>query len=194
MANAFIHVPAEYSKRKKLWVNASVWLGVNEPHFGSLSIQSLGYAERLLLEMEGQLSLDNFVSRNDRDRLLMECSAHSALWVFGLYEILRVIKQSNSPKFEGLAPLFRKLENLRMPLAKHELKKMKPKEKSVAHFPTGTWDYKTGQVGWIIIDPRSSKQCILNRTPLANEFLSYAAVEPDTPFLVPIGGPLGRDD
>jgi hypothetical protein len=115
-----IIVPSEYSKRKRLWINSSLWF--IECPYASLSVQTLGYAERLLLDMEARLAVmvGDGSPKSDRDRLLSECSAHSVLWVFGLYEVLRTIREAEVPQFRSLAPLFRKLEILRMPLAKHE--------------------------------------------------------------------------
>ena len=103
------------------------------------------------------------------------------------------MKESESPKFEGLKPLFSKLEIVRMPLAKNEAKRVKGTQ-ATSHYPTGTWSPETGKVGWIVGDPRSGESCVLSRTDLANEFLSVAAVEPESPFPFPIGGPIGEND
>jgi len=76
MSSLLTAVPIEYAKRKRLWVNSSVWLGTNERSYVSLSIQGLGYAERMLLDMESRLAAMVAASapRKDRDWLLMECS------------------------------------------------------------------------------------------------------------------------
>jgi hypothetical protein len=195
MSAICLTVPIEYKKRKRLWINSSLWLGVNELFFVALSIQNLGYAERALLEMEERLrtSFNAQAPRKERDFLHMECAAHSSLWVLGLYEVLRVLKQSETPKFEPLRDLFSKLEILRMPLAKHEVKHIKGNA-HVQHYPTGAWEVETGRAGWSFHDPHSNKFRVLTRTGLADEFLSIAAVEPEFPPLFPIGGPLGIDD
>lgn len=188
-------IPPDYGSRKRLWVNSSVWLNTAERPYASLSVQTLGYAERILLEMEERLAVTAGIPalKKRRDHTLMECSAHSVLWIFGLYEVLRTIKEAGVPQFSSLAVLFRKLEILRMPLAKHEVKKIKG-QSSPSHYPTGCQDVVTGQVGWIIYDPHIGESKIMSRTSLADEFLSIAAVEPDFPYLFPIGGPLGEDD
>jgi len=188
-------VPLAFSQRKRLWVNSSLWLNHVDCPYASLSVQTLGYAERLLLEMEAKLAalVSDTKAKKQRDLLLSECSAHSVLWVFGLYEILRTVRESSAAQFAGLEALFEKLEILRMPLAKHEAKRIKGVP-SPSHYPTGCWNTETGQVGWQIFNPRLGTMEVLSRTPLANEFLSITAVPPEhmTPFA--IGGPLGEFD
>jgi hypothetical protein len=143
-------------------------------------VQTLGYAERLLLDMEARLAAlaRDVKGKKERDRLLSECSAHSVLWVFGLYEILRTVRESGAPQFAVLEPVFRKLEVLRMPLAKHEAKNTKGTTPP-PHYPTGCWDVDTGQVGWQVFNPRTGSMEVLSRTPLANEFLLVAAGRPN---------------
>lgn len=159
------------------------------------SVQNLGYAERILLELEtkiAQLAQDQSM-KNRCDRLLMECSAHSELWILGLYEVLRTIRETDIPRFGPLQPLFQKLEWLRMPIAKHELKKVKGKDTSV-YYPTHFWNPETGHSGWSTFDPNTGKSLLLFRTPLADEFLAIASKEPECPPPFPIGGPLGAED
>jgi hypothetical protein len=188
-------VPTEFSRRKRFWIYSSLWLTHVDCPYASLSVQTLGYAERLLLEMESKLAAlaRDVAQKKERDLLLSECSAHSVLWVFGLYEILRTVRESGAPQFAVLEPVFRKLEVLRMPLAKHEAKNVK-RSTPPPHYPTGCWDVDTGQVGWQVFNPRSGSMEVLSRTPLANEFLLVAAVTPEHMPPFPIGGPLGEFD
>jgi hypothetical protein len=185
-------VPPEFSKRKRLWIYSSLWLNHVDCPYASLSVQTLGYAERMLLEMEARLALlaRDAHAKKERDLLLSECSAHSVLWVFGLYEVLRTIRAACAPQLAPLTELFQKLEALRMPLAKHEAKNVKGSAPS--HYPTSCWDIENGHVGWSFYDPRLGEMRIVCRTPLANEFLGIAAVEPDFLPPFPIGGPLGE--
>jgi hypothetical protein len=144
------------------------------------------------LDMEAKLAVlaKDSHAKKERDLVLSECSAHSVLWVFGLYEVLRTIREAETPQIAPLTPLFQKLEALRMPLAKHEAKNFKGSAPS--HYQTSCWDIENGHVGWSVYDPRLGETQILCRTPLANEFLAIAAVEPEYLPPFPIGGPPGE--
>ena len=193
-------IPIDYRTRKRLWINASLWLARERPTVAS-SIQNLGYAERILLELEAEianLASDQSMKRR-RDWRLMECSAHSELWILGLYEVLRTLKQTGTPQFDPLGPLFHKLELLRMPIAKHEMPDARHEGKrvkgqgTVVHYPTHFWNPETGHSGWKVFDRATGDSLLLFRTPLADEFLALAAIEPEFPPPFPIGGPLGID-
>ena len=192
-------VPSDYASRKELWIRSGLWLSFNEGPFVTLGVESLGYAERQLLEWEKRIA----AIANDRasraeleslelESLIMECAAHSILWIFGLYEIVRVVKDTNPSKFEALAELFRKVEILRMPLAKHEVKSA-PGYRNIRHYPTGLWFPELGSVGWKVINPYA-EPVRLTRTGLADEFLSITATEPIFQVATMIDGPLARLD
>lgn len=160
------------TQRKRLWIYSSLWLNHADCPFAGLSVQTLGYAERILLDMEAELAnlAEDASAKRRRDLLLSECSAHSVLWVFGLYEVLRTVREAKAPQFSALAALFERLEALRMPLAKHEAKKINGTAPS--HYPTTVWVPEHGYVGWHFYNPRSGAMDIMCRTPLANEFLA----------------------
>jgi hypothetical protein len=151
----------------------------------TLGVKSLGYAERQLLEWEkriARIANDRASAELNRasvefESLIMECAAHSILWVFGLYEIVRVVKDTNPSRFEALEELFKNLEILRMPLAKHEVKST-PKHRNERHYPTGFWFAKSGSVGWRVFNPHAEEVQSFTRTGIANEFLSITATEP----------------
>lgn len=117
--------------RHKLWIEASHKLALRDDPFICLEIQNLGMAERLLLAWE-QRAVTEIARQqrggapNDETLMVNDLLAISRLWIFGLYETLRTYKQKvggiNAPNFTRLQVLFRKLERLRMPLAKHESK------------------------------------------------------------------------
>jgi hypothetical protein len=189
--NRLPSVPTDYASRKVLWIRSGQWLSANEGPFLTLSVQDLGYAERCLLEMEQRIA-GSALARAERETLIMECAAHSKLWILGLYEIVRIVKNANAPKFNIVGGLFHELEILRIPLAKHEVKSAAKYRKS-PHYPTGIWDPESGRVGWHVFDPIGETMKTLTRTSIANEFLSLTATEPLCPA-IPIGGPLGRPD
>src|SRR6266403_388850 len=150
------NVPSDYENRKQLWIRSGLWLSFNEGPFVTIGVESLGYAERQLLEWEKRIALiaNDRAYRAELESLIMECAAHSILWVFGLYEIVRVVKDTNPSKFEALKELFQKLEILRMPLAKYEVKRT-PKYRDTPHYPTGFWFAESGSVGWQVFNPHA---------------------------------------
>ena len=89
----------------------------------------------------------------------------------------RVVKDTNPSKFEALEELFRKLEILRMPLAKHEVKST-AKYRNTPHYPTGFWFAESGSVGWRVLIRHAEAVQPFTRTGIANEFLSITATEP----------------
>jgi hypothetical protein len=185
MSTRLSSVPSDYASRKQLWIRSGLWLSFKEGPFVTLSVKGLGYAERQLLEWEERIAAIATVRASRRteleslelESLIMECAAHSILWVFGLYEIVRVVKDTNPSRFEALAELFRKLEILRMPLAKHEVKST-PGYRNVPHYPTGFWFPESGSVGWQVFNPHMEAAQRFTRTGIANEFLSITATEP----------------
>ncbi|KAF2988786.1 hypothetical protein MJC1_04138 [Methylocystis sp. MJC1] len=134
----------------------------------------LGYAERHLLDLEKRIAFlaPNNSAKDERDFLICECSAHSKLWIFGLYEVLRTFKDQKSEKFDALKSLFRDLEIARMPLAKHMIKSA-PGFRDNHHYPTGGWRPDTGMVGWSMFDPYEKKMRFFYRT-----MVSAVAVPP----------------
>ena len=188
------NVPGDYASRKELWIRSSVWATLNQGPFITVSVQDLGYAERLILHLEERIAAIVRADgpRAERENLIMECSAHSKLWILGLYEVARIVKDADESKFALVKKLFHQLEILRMPLAKHEVKSS-PNYRKAPHYPTGTWDSASGRVGWVVFDPADENMKLLTRTGIADEFLALTATEPIC-APIPIGGPLGRPD
>jgi hypothetical protein len=170
-------VPSDYASRKRLWIQSGLWLSYKEGPFVTRGVEILGYAERQLLEWEERIAANDRAYRAEREGLIMECAAHSVLWVFGLYEIVRVVKDTSPSRYEALEKLFEKLEVLRMPLAKHEVKSA-PKYRNTPHYPTGFWCPDSGSVGWKVRDPRADDDQRFTRSGIADEFLSITATEP----------------
>jgi len=179
-------VPSDYASRRELWIRSGLWLSFNKGPFVTLGVESLGYAERQLLEWEKRIAAIANVRAYRRaeleslelESLIMQCAAHSILWVFGLYEIVRVVKDTNPSKFEALKELFSDVEILRMPLAKHEVKRTAKHRKVQQHYPTGLWFRESGSIGWKVFNPHTEAFQRFTRTGIANEFLSITATEP----------------
>ncbi len=165
-------IPAEFEKRLPLWTKCSERLLCERDPYIPLSVENLGVAERMLLQMEAGLKSES--RKLVRDGLLLECSAHSILWVFGLYEVLRKVRQTKMVQHGQLEKLFQKLEVIRIPLAKHEAKSV-PQYRNKLYYPTSVWSPENGWVGWHVFDPLSEINQTFFRTGLANEFLSLIA-------------------
>lgn len=172
-------VPRNPADRMSLWVRSSNRFVLPTVPFVTLAIQQLGHAERPLLAMEGDLARAHSESPEpsiERGLALMECSALSIYWTCGLYDMLRTLKQAEPARFKPLESLFHKVEVVRMPLAKHEVKSA-PGYRDTSHFPTGLWWYEQGWVGWHVFDPSTKQMVALARTALADEFLSTTAFD-----------------
>jgi hypothetical protein len=165
--NPHHHIPADFEERSRLWIVSAKNLVTENDPFTYLSIENPMFAERLILQMEKSLARHDGKSPDSHEPLLLkECSAHSNLWLCGLYEVTRNLREANSPKFRVLEGLHKKLEIARMPLAKHQVvRKHKP------HYPTSSWSPETGRVGWQVWNPGSNTYEAYVRTDLADEFL-----------------------
>jgi hypothetical protein len=66
-------IPIDYRKRKRLWIDASLWLASNERPTIASSIWNLGYAERILLELEAEIAnLASDHSMKEKARLAVD--------------------------------------------------------------------------------------------------------------------------
>lgn len=167
-------IPTDYKSRQPLWTKSSFSLGCNDDPFIMLSVQNLGYAEKILLQMETTLAQNLGTTENEKivqGLLITECSAHSILWIYGLYEAIRNVREMKMAQFEPLKTLFQKLEIVRMPLAKHEVKGT-PQYRNKFHYPTSLWSPENGYVGWHVFNPLKEENEVFMRTDLANEFLA----------------------
>jgi hypothetical protein len=182
-------VSRNHADRMVLWVHSSQEFGLLADALIMLAIQQLGHAEGPLLAMEDNLVAYQSVEPMDpiyRGIRLMECSALSRYWVFGLYEMLRTSRDLSATNFEPVQSFFKKVEIARMPLAKHEVKGA-PGYRNVSHFPTGLWSPETGQVGWHAFDPYKQEMVVVTRTALADEFLKLTGFEKRPLSGVPAG-------
>jgi hypothetical protein len=173
------------AERDAQWIAcAARWLDNDHP-LVHLSLEMLGHAERPILRLEAALRAGVDGPKPQRDRLLLECSGLSICWLFGLYEALRTLRHRAPARFAPLADLFARLEVVRMPLAKHETKRVAGNRGGDDHYPTSGWDAATGRVGWIFFDPRSGQMTTISRTDIADAFLAIdgASETPAWPML-----------
>jgi hypothetical protein len=172
--NPYSQIPADFLERSRRWTASAESLVSAETPFAFMAVENLMFAERHILEMERALARRADESSDPAEPLVLkECSAHSILWLFGLYELTRDLRQAGSVKFPKLETLHRKLEIIRMPLAKHEV--AGGKRNPTPHFPTSTWQRETGRVGWHVFNPDTTSLELLVRTELADEFLDRVA-------------------
>jgi hypothetical protein len=163
------HIPQPFRERCEAWLSSARNLVSGSDPFRYMSVENLMFAERPILEMEMKLAREKGSPPVlNEPWLLMECSASSILWLFGLYEVSRGMKEAIHPRFPALVELHRKLEVLRMPLAKHEVKR----QRRTSHYPTSIWCPETGRVGWQVYDPDAGSNAQYDRTQLADEFLN----------------------
>jgi hypothetical protein len=126
------HIPPDFQERSKLWIASATNLITDDAPFIYIAVENLMFAERSLLQMEKALSRQNDKSPDPHEPFLRkECAAQSILWVFGLYEVTRVLK--GLPTFSFLSDFDKKLRLLRIPLAKHEVMKA-PGHSPKAHY------------------------------------------------------------
>jgi hypothetical protein len=162
--------------RAQMWVDCGERWFDNADPFILLNIQMLGHAEPPLLTLEAELArLACGQGPSIRQgMLLMQCSALSIYWIFGLYEVLRTLKECAPTRFAPLDGLFHTVGVVRMPLAKHEVKSA-PDYRRKAHYPTSVWDPATGRIGWYAFDPQRETMITVTRTDVADRFLTTQA-------------------
>jgi hypothetical protein len=164
------HIPAEFQARSKLWMASARNLVSENAPFICVSVENLMFTERFILQMEKTLARQDGYSPDPHEPwLLKECAAHSVLWLCGLYEVTRILKNAKLPKYPALDDLHGKLSFLRMPLAKGEVYRSR-----LAYYPTSIWCVETGRVGWHAFDPKTNSLEVYYRSDLADEFLAVA--------------------
>lgn len=95
--------------------------------------------------------------------------ALSRLWVLGLYETLRTLRETvgkTGEKWVPLAPLFATVEDVRMPLAKHQ-----PQGRKVYHAAQPTLLIERKLVGWNVFVRSRNDVWPIARRELAEQFL-----------------------
>jgi hypothetical protein len=185
-----------YNTRRGQWVDASYTLcGGSFPI--TMDIQQLGLVENRLLIWEEDAKrihdnhdnpdrpVLNLIETISEDLAFSELVAFSKLWIFGIYEILRTIKDkmwSECPEMRTSgfpAPLqyfddlYHTLEVLRVPLAKHEIKGGKRDDE---HHATLLYHPELGSTVWAVYHPKKKRYVELIRREIGDEFLRLAMI------------------
>lgn len=165
-------IPNDWQDRHALWVRVSDLLACEEDPSIRSAILDLSWAERSILTIERDVAevLRPFQlkppiertpqARDDLEKTpaFRECRALSKLWIMGLYEVCRVmLNDVKLPAATPLEPLFDELDAVRMPFAKHEVRKIpqgkhEDGKRVLPHFPDlciPLWEY---ELGWMVKD------------------------------------------
>lgn len=135
-------------------------------------LQMLGYVEHSLQTLEGAARDEVKLQQSGQHKDLMLptlYSAHARLWLLGLYETLRTIRQrrKSTGEFEPFKKLFDKVEAARMQLAKHEVAGRKEDVvPAVLAFVQ-----ESGQLGWHVHSDKTNTSYFVSRVEVADEFL-----------------------
>jgi hypothetical protein len=165
-------IPNDWQDRHALWVQASDLLACEEDPSIRSAILDLSWAERSILAIERDVAevLRPFQKKSLIERMpqarddlekkpaFIECRALSKLWIMGLYEVCRVmLNDIELPAAAPLKSLFDELEAVRMPFAKHQVRKIskgkhEDGKRVLPHSPCPCiplWGY---ELGWMVKD------------------------------------------
>lgn len=165
-------IPNDWDGRHALWRKASGLLVSEEDPWIPSAILDLSWAERSILVIEKEVAevLRPFQKKPPIERTsqamgdlekspaFCECRALSKLWIMALYEVCRVmIRDVKLPAAKPLEILFDELDAVRMPFAKHEVRKIplgkhEGGKRVLPHFPDlciPLWGY---ELGWMVKD------------------------------------------
>ena len=172
------------------WVDASTKLRQVSEYF-TFDVQQLWYVEIMILDMGQRVKIQQerqqepgYDLNSDPEIFLTtQLVALSKYWTFGMYELLRKLREIISPKdrefvapYSSFEPLFRRVELVRMPLAKYEAAKIK----GSLHWPEIVLFSETGSCGWKVYDKRSGDMVVIPRYSFSKDFL-WAAKQVELP-------------
>ncbi|GGZ33897.1 hypothetical protein [Asticcacaulis endophyticus] len=166
------------------WITAAAILIVAHPsdrHNLFFEVESLGHTDIHIRQLENELKiLLTFPNKTPEALRAMSLGVLvrglAEQWIFALYERLRTQREILSPtkkpltfggKLTPLNPFYDKLELLRMPIAKNQIRKS-----TVTDHPIPLFDHDSGSAGWRITDPSSGAPIDLVRRDLSDEFLT----------------------
>ena len=155
-------IPNDWQDRHKLWEQVSVLLSSEEDPWISSAILDLSWAERSILAIEKDVAevLRPFqkkapIERSSQAMCVLEkspsfyeCRALSKLWIMALYEVCRVmINDVKLPAAKPLELLFDELDAVRMPFAKHVVRR-----RDEQYFPEPCFPLLGNELGWMVKD------------------------------------------
>lgn len=201
-SNLYAELAYSDSELAQRWTSLSLRLGGLVPN--SLMISNLQEDGRLDQVCR---NLENLASKNHSNPtfslLPSFLNSLSRYWVLSLYESLRVLKEElqkgdrwQDSSYDNLREVFRKIELVRIPLAKHEIAKEKPffrdnktlwlekldpkpEEKPLAYRP-GTASYIpvlefnpiTGSICWNVANLKTKAQEVVERRAVSDLLLN----------------------
>lgn len=187
-------VTDEWKHRHKLWEQASDLLACEEDPWIASAILDLSWAERSILVIEKEVAevLSPFQKKPPIERTsqamgdlekspaFCECRALSKLWIMALYEVCRVmIKDVKLPAAKPLEILFDELDAVRVPFAKHVVRR-----RDEQYFPEPCFPLFGNELGWMVKDYRHKAitpagnhvNFYVSRRCFSNDFLRYLSV------------------
>jgi hypothetical protein len=156
--------------RIRAWVQASWRLSSHaRDRYLVSDVQDVGYLELTIERLEAE-----FGTQGGQD--ITQARSLSRMWLLAFYEALRTYRSAcakhHPSAWRPFAHLFRLLNNIREPLAKHEVAGQR-----VRHVPDPTYTSGVG-IGWAYFDPSTKTYEQTSRREIADLFLKIAGELP----------------
>lgn len=152
------------------WVEPSYLFLIGAPddpkrdHWIPREIKEIGHVDSFLIELEKQTV--KCLAEGDLFANPLQ-EALSKWWIFALYESLRTYRQRNGAYKDHFEELFRRVETVRMPLAKHEVAKIHDS----THYPNSCIDHTNGDLSWEVYTKTTGQLQRISRKEIRDEFL-----------------------
>lgn len=170
----------DLEERLRKWITISNKFGDRADPFVWLEVQSLGHVDKHLIPLEEQAA-EVFLRQAETTEIGEEpflptlVVSLGRLWVLGLYETLRTFRNlvggNDSHRFVAFKEFFSRLAEIRIPLAKHELRG----QNGSFYPPTHICNPSNGMIGWTAINPKKNIRIDVFRRDLADSFLKIAS-------------------
>jgi hypothetical protein len=197
IAQAFAQSRVRYPALVKSWIAISAHVGSRLPDsLLMVSLQREGNLDLLLRALEDEVLSSLKASKQDDSMADHYLNMFSTYWIGGMYEIFRLLRQrklaDSTPLFEQL---FLALEQVRMPLEKHEIAKdwklrdsLPLQRHPLQHNSTDVYEYDSqdekkahimptavsrvnGSIMWLVIDANVRTSCWVERRWLSDKML-----------------------